>query len=145
PAPPAPLVRDAPPRRRRRSPRCPGDARPRRPRHDRALHARIRSAAARVVLPSAPACAPESRNEEVGHAPRYTGPHRRSHDARRGVADDGRGCREEHPRTPSPPPHLPVVRERDRRACLRDLYELALLAFLALELLRDRRGGSPEV
>ena len=42
PAPAAALVRDAPARGRRRPPQRPGDARPRRPRHDRALHARHR-------------------------------------------------------------------------------------------------------
>ena len=49
-APAPPLVRDAPARGRRRPPQRPGDARPRRPRHDRALHARHRPAPAGVVL-----------------------------------------------------------------------------------------------
>ena len=69
PAPPAPLVRDAPARGRRRPARGSGDARACRSRDDRALHARIRSQAARVVFPGAPACAPfEARNtsKEVG-------------------------------------------------------------------------------
>ena len=59
PAPPPPLVRDPPARGRRRPTQRPGDAGPRRPLHDRALHARIRSKASGVVLPSAPTCAQE--------------------------------------------------------------------------------------
>ena len=50
PAPAPPLVRHPPARRRRRPPQRPGDARPRRPLHHRAVHARIRSAASRVVF-----------------------------------------------------------------------------------------------
>ena len=57
PAPAPPLVRHAPARGRRRPAQRPGDARPRRSLDDRALHARIRPEASRVVLPSAPACA----------------------------------------------------------------------------------------
>ncbi len=57
PAPAPSLVRDAPARGRRRPPQRPGDARPRRPLDNGALHARIRPEASRVVLPSAPACA----------------------------------------------------------------------------------------
>ena len=53
PAPPPALVRDASPRGRRRPQERPGDARPRRPLDDRALHARIRSPPSRVVLPRA--------------------------------------------------------------------------------------------
>ena len=52
---PPPLVRDPSARGRRRSPLGAGDARPRRPRDDRALHARLRPAAARGLLPGAPA------------------------------------------------------------------------------------------
>ena len=70
-APAPPLVRDAPARGRRRPTRGTGDARACRSRDDRALHARIRSPAARVVFPSAPACAPQERQEEGSrHAPR---------------------------------------------------------------------------
>ena len=56
--PPPPLVRHAPARGRRRPPLRAGDARPRRPRDDRALHARLRPPTARGLLPGAPARAP---------------------------------------------------------------------------------------
>ena len=46
-----PLVRHAPARGRRRPAQRPGDARPRRPRHDRALHARQRPPPPRRLLP----------------------------------------------------------------------------------------------
>ena len=52
-----PLVRHSPARGRRRPPLRPGDAGPRRPRHDRALHPRNRSEASGVVFPGAPSCA----------------------------------------------------------------------------------------
>ena len=55
PAPAPSLVRDAPARGRRRPTERPGDARPRRPRHDRALHARDRPQAPRGVLLRSPA------------------------------------------------------------------------------------------
>ena len=64
PAPAPPLVRDPPARGRRRPTQRPGDARPRRPLHDRALHARIRSKTSRVVLPSAPTCAEEHDSQK---------------------------------------------------------------------------------
>ena len=68
PSPPAaPLLRDAPARGRRRSPQRSGDARPRRPRHDRALHARIRSPPARVVLPGAPAREAQGNRKATRH------------------------------------------------------------------------------
>ena len=54
-APAPPLVCDPSAGRRRRPAQRAGDARPRRPVDDRALHARIRSASPRVVLPGAPA------------------------------------------------------------------------------------------
>ena len=52
-----PLVRDAPARGRRRPAQRPGDARPCRSLHHGALHARIRSTPAGVVLQSASPCA----------------------------------------------------------------------------------------
>ena len=55
PAPAAPLVRHAPARGRRRPPLGPGDARARRPVDDRALHPRLRPAAAGRLLRCAPA------------------------------------------------------------------------------------------
>ena len=55
PAPAAPLVRDPPPRRRRRSTFRPGDARACRPLDDRALHARLGSPSPGDVLRGAPA------------------------------------------------------------------------------------------
>ena len=55
PAPAPPLVRHAPARGRRRPTERPGDARPRRSRHDRALHARDRPQAPRGVLLGPPA------------------------------------------------------------------------------------------
>ena len=58
PAPAPALVRDAPARGRRRPAQRPGDARPRRPGHDRALHPRLRPAPPRVVLPGPSARAP---------------------------------------------------------------------------------------
>ena len=54
-APAPPLVRNAPARGRRRPTQRPGDARPRRSRHDRALHARHRPQAPRGVLLGPPA------------------------------------------------------------------------------------------
>ena len=56
PAPAAALVRDAPARGRRRPAQRAGDARPRRPRHDRALHPRHRPPPPRGLLPGAPPC-----------------------------------------------------------------------------------------
>ena len=61
PAPPPPFVRDAPARRRRRPAQRPGDARPRGPRDDGALHARLRPAPPRGVLQRAPARAAPRR------------------------------------------------------------------------------------
>ena len=58
PPPPPPLVRDPPARGRRRPALRAGDARPRRPGDDRALHARHRPPPARGVLRRAPARAP---------------------------------------------------------------------------------------
>ena len=54
PSPAAPLLRDPPPRGRGRPTKRPGDARPRRPGHDGALHARLGSPEARGLLRRAP-------------------------------------------------------------------------------------------
>ena len=59
PPPTAPLVRDAPPRGRRRPPQRPGDARPRRSRHDRALHAHLGPPETRGLLQRSPSRAEE--------------------------------------------------------------------------------------
>ena len=80
PAPPPSLVRDAPARGRRRPPQRPGDARPRRPQHDGALHARHRPAAAGDVLPGPPARAREDLARRPGLAAQRLG------DLPRGVA-----------------------------------------------------------
>ena len=69
PAPAAALLRDAPARGRRRPPERAGDARPRRPRDDRALHARLRPATPRGVLPGASA----RRREAFGGEPNRQG------------------------------------------------------------------------
>ena len=61
PAPASAFVRHAPARGRRRPPKRPGDARPRRRRDDGALHAHLRPAPARRVLPGAPARPPPHR------------------------------------------------------------------------------------
>ena len=61
PAPAAAFLRHAPARRRRRPAQRPGDARPRRPRHDRALHARLGPPPARRLLPQPPPRAPPER------------------------------------------------------------------------------------
>ena len=58
PAPAPPLVRHPPARGRRRPTQRSGDARPCRSRDDRALHARNRSQASRVVLPGTSPCTP---------------------------------------------------------------------------------------
>ena len=58
PAPAPPLVRDPPARGRRRPPLRAGDARARRPLHDRALHARLRPPPPGDVLRRTPARAP---------------------------------------------------------------------------------------
>ena len=65
-APPAALVRDAPARGRRRPPLRPGDARSRRPGHDRALHARLGPAPARCLLRRAPTRAGARRRNRTG-------------------------------------------------------------------------------
>ena len=96
-SPPAPaLVRHAPARGRRRPAQRAGDARPRRPEHHRALHARHRPAAAGGLLPGAPARARRPRANApappCGAAPARPcrprraarGPPRRCRQARRG-------------------------------------------------------------
>ncbi len=66
PPPPAPpLVRHSPARRRRRSPQRPGDARPRRPRDHRALHARQRPPPPRALFQRSPARTPARGFKEL--------------------------------------------------------------------------------
>ena len=95
----APLVRHPPGRARRRPARRAGDARPRRHRHDRDLHARVARPPARRLRPLPPA-----RLTSVP-SPR----------------EAGRGCRERGPAITSCPASTPAApsaaRSRDRRRC----------------------------
>ena len=101
---------------RRRPALSAGDARPRRSRHDRALHARIRSAASRVVFPGTPSRS-EEVDEKVNDARSAHHLARRRHTGDR-VAHDLRRIDEERPRAEATAPYLPVVRQADPRTGL---------------------------
>jgi site-specific recombinase XerD len=103
-------------RRRRRPPVGSRDARPRRSRDDRALYPRIRSAAARVVLSSAPPRS-EEVDEEVGDVQPSCLDVRRGHAGGR-LADGVRGPLEERARAEAAPPGVPVLRPADHVARL---------------------------
>ena len=111
PAPASPLVRDPPTRGRRRPEKRSGDARPCRSRHDRALHARNRSAAPGVVLPGAPTRAPTTAMNDV-----HTGNHAAPglDDGRRLPDAEGRAP-EEGARVERPPPHVRRLRQAASR------------------------------
>src|ERR1041385_3668120 len=105
PTPAPPFLRDPSPRRGRRHPQRPGDARPRRSRHDRALHARERQTAARRLFQEPSARAPQTRSfgqvtlrEPKDHEPRSARRRAAPLDHCSRPDDVDRGAPEERPR-----------------------------------------------